>query len=463
MPGPAARVGDTTAHGGVITGPGVPNVLIGGMPASVVGDMHVCPMVTPGTPPIPHVGGPTSSPGAPTVLIGGRPAATIGSMCVCVGPPDSIVMGAPTVMLGTAGSGAGSAGSAGGGGAAGANASAAAAQFDNNESVTKEEHWLEIEFVDKAGNPVSGVPYKLEDPAGTESEGVLRLDGKVRRDALEKEGQADVTLMSVWGAQWDTSEMTTEDKVKLSAETEGFADGTPAHLVIYQRDVHGPDVVVADLKAKVQGDSVEATWRYEYPEDPAAEDDTLQRADDEPKRYSAPDYYFEVVVEPCTARASILNVTDYIEIEVADGAGEGAANQPYVLVTSAGETRAGTLDGKGKARVENIPPGNTTLRMPELPDLDAENATYEAGSEPGAAPAGAATETTGGRPLRDLRFQLLDHAGAPLAGTEYTLEIAGESYEATTDRKGWTETVQVPTDAQEAVVTTPEMTHRFEV
>ena len=34
-----------------------------GMPAARVGDMHVCPMVTPGVPPIPHVGGPILPPG----------------------------------------------------------------------------------------------------------------------------------------------------------------------------------------------------------------------------------------------------------------------------------------------------------------------------------------------------------------------------------------------------------------
>ena len=39
---PAARVGDMTAHPGVITGPGVATVLIGGMPAAVVGDLHTC-------------------------------------------------------------------------------------------------------------------------------------------------------------------------------------------------------------------------------------------------------------------------------------------------------------------------------------------------------------------------------------------------------------------------------------
>ncbi len=68
-----------------------------GMPASRVGDMHVCPMTNPG--PVPHVGGPVSVPGAPTVIIGGMPAATVGSMCVCVGPPDSVAMGSTSVFL----------------------------------------------------------------------------------------------------------------------------------------------------------------------------------------------------------------------------------------------------------------------------------------------------------------------------------------------------------------------------
>lgn len=68
-------------------------------PAARVGDLHVCPMVTPGVPPIPHVGGPVSV-GAATVLIGKSPAARIGDMCVCVGPPDVIAVGSPKVLVG---------------------------------------------------------------------------------------------------------------------------------------------------------------------------------------------------------------------------------------------------------------------------------------------------------------------------------------------------------------------------
>ena len=59
--------------------------------------MHTCPMVT-GV--VPHVGGPILPPGMPTVLIGGMPAARMGDMCTCVGPPDVIAMGSPKVMIG---------------------------------------------------------------------------------------------------------------------------------------------------------------------------------------------------------------------------------------------------------------------------------------------------------------------------------------------------------------------------
>ena len=69
-------------------------------PASRQTDMHVCPMVTPGLPPVPHVGGPITGPGMPTVLIGGLPAACVGDMCICVGPPDSIIKGSATVLIG---------------------------------------------------------------------------------------------------------------------------------------------------------------------------------------------------------------------------------------------------------------------------------------------------------------------------------------------------------------------------
>jgi uncharacterized Zn-binding protein involved in type VI secretion len=88
---PAARVTDPTGHPGIVTGPGVPTVLIGGLPAAVLGDLHTCAM-----PPIPHPPTPLAL-GSLTVLIGGRPAARMGDLAGCGAP---IILGDLTVEIG---------------------------------------------------------------------------------------------------------------------------------------------------------------------------------------------------------------------------------------------------------------------------------------------------------------------------------------------------------------------------
>jgi uncharacterized Zn-binding protein involved in type VI secretion len=90
---PAAKICDVTTHGGIIIGPGIPTVLIEGMPAAVASDNHVCAI-----PPIVHL--PTVSPfpmGSATVLIGGKPALRVGDVCIC-GATSAV--GAPTVLIG---------------------------------------------------------------------------------------------------------------------------------------------------------------------------------------------------------------------------------------------------------------------------------------------------------------------------------------------------------------------------
>jgi uncharacterized Zn-binding protein involved in type VI secretion len=66
-------------------------------PAARVTDMHTCPMVT-GI--VPHVGGPILPPCEPTVLVAFLPAARVGDLLTCVGPPDTIMMGSTTVIIG---------------------------------------------------------------------------------------------------------------------------------------------------------------------------------------------------------------------------------------------------------------------------------------------------------------------------------------------------------------------------
>ena len=67
-------------------------------PAARITDMHTCPMVDPG--PKPHVGGPIVGPGVKTVMVGNIPAAVLGDEAACAGAPDKIVTGSTTVLIG---------------------------------------------------------------------------------------------------------------------------------------------------------------------------------------------------------------------------------------------------------------------------------------------------------------------------------------------------------------------------
>lgn len=89
----AARTGDITNHGGTIVGPGVPTVMVGGMPAAVATDNHIC--VIP-----PNTGHLTSSifpKGSATVKIGGKPALRTTDACLC---GAMAAVGCPTVSIG---------------------------------------------------------------------------------------------------------------------------------------------------------------------------------------------------------------------------------------------------------------------------------------------------------------------------------------------------------------------------
>lgn len=95
---PAARVGDLTSHGTPLgPGPGSANVLIGGVPAwRTALDQHLCPLFSG---PVPHAAGIVGV-GSATVFVNGVPATRQGDVLVEAGPPNTIAVGLPTVLIG---------------------------------------------------------------------------------------------------------------------------------------------------------------------------------------------------------------------------------------------------------------------------------------------------------------------------------------------------------------------------
>lgn len=114
----AAKAAATAAMTSLMNGLGAACAALGGTP-----DTHIC--ATPGIPPPPHGPGMVID-GSPSVLINGLPACAVGDKVLeALGPPDPIVMGMNSVLVGKSG---------GGGMGLGALISAAIAAFMNGIS-----------------------------------------------------------------------------------------------------------------------------------------------------------------------------------------------------------------------------------------------------------------------------------------------------------------------------------------
>jgi len=343
---PAVCIGDQTAHGGTVVGPGVPTVLIGGKPAAVMGDNHVCPLVNPGVPPPPHVGGPVMATGV-LVMIGGKPAARMGDTAICSGPPDSCIVGCPTVLIGDGG---------GGGGGAGSGQEAKKKEDETKSVEVEENHKLDVKFVDKSGKPITGVSYKVKLAEG-DAKGALT--GQVKKSGL-KQGNYDIELKAIVKMAWSKKEARVGDKVKLSAEVAGIKNGTKGEILIYKKDVSAADEMMDAIKVTVRGGKIEAEWEYRYPE---------EREEKAPPpsgrtKYCHPQYYFVVQVDNVTARSGLLYFKDYIEVELTDEEGNPLAEAPFRVFFENGEVREGTLDSNGYRKVQNIPPGDWSVDFP---------------------------------------------------------------------------------------------------
>ncbi len=360
MSKPAARMGDTTAHGGSIV-KGEPTVLIGGMPAARVGDMHVCPMVNPGVPPPPHVGGPITL-GSFTVLIGGQPAARVGDMCTCTGPPDTIAMGCMTVLIadGGGGGGGGGAGSGEGGTGDATGGAGAGLSAELEGEAEAENHYLDVKFVDKGGKPIAGIQYKLTSPDNkVEQSG---LSGRIRKSGVEP-GNYEIELKAITRVGWSVDEAEVGETVTLKAETAGIDDGEQAQFEVIIRDADHPDRSLVELESEVSGGRAEVEWELQV------DDDLLGICDEKERRgrFSQPLFFFTVAIAGFEARSPMLRYKDYIEINLKDSDGNALGNRNYRLTLPSGEVRKGTLDANGHAREENIPPGKVKVAIDPRP------------------------------------------------------------------------------------------------
>ncbi|WP_010664992.1 PAAR domain-containing protein [Marinilabilia salmonicolor] len=258
-------------------------------PAATIGSMHVCPMLNPGVPPPPHVGGPVMGPGVPTVLIGGKPAAVMGDTCTCAGPPDTIVQGESTVLIG------------------GKPAATVGSMTAHGGSVTVGDPTVLIGTgvsAPAAISPVKRIPFPDISPVlraaaavtgrGSSLKEAERNQKKLKEQAREMEEQEKEPR--IYNLKWCYDEAGTTDAqfksmLKLTAEVSGIDDGEELSFSVFFKD-EKEDVFIAEVKGKVKDSEACAEWEFKKEDLPEAE----QNATDVEELFFG-NYYFTVSYE----------------------------------------------------------------------------------------------------------------------------------------------------------------------
>jgi uncharacterized Zn-binding protein involved in type VI secretion len=85
------RLGDSTSHGGIVSGSAAFSVWCEGKPLAISGAIHLCPACSPGPTPLPHVGGALIDI-SNNVFAEKRPVMTSSSKAFCLNSPPATVI-----------------------------------------------------------------------------------------------------------------------------------------------------------------------------------------------------------------------------------------------------------------------------------------------------------------------------------------------------------------------------------
>jgi hypothetical protein len=169
--------------------------------------------------------------------------------------------------------------------------------------------------------------------------------------------------------KWSAKEARRGDIVTLSADVRGVRDDTDVTLTIYEYDKDGVHDRIVELAAKAKDQKVSLDWKYEYFED-TDEIPTDEELKKYGKSYNPPEYFFAIKLEGNEfgkkQESGLLLFKDWIEVELLDSGGRPVPNADYILRLPDGTEKRGQLDGDGRARVEDVPPGAFKIVFPNL-------------------------------------------------------------------------------------------------
>ncbi len=231
------------------------------------------------------------------------------------------------------------------------------------------------------GRLVSGdswsTEFKLKKPEGLKSDSdtveyYAEVENTFAGTFKGESATINATGPELQSMEWKSPEARRDEMVSLTASFSGSTDGEKATVEIFEFDQDGEHDLMETLQAEVTNGKLETEWKYVYQEDT---DDILteEEATKTGGKYNPPEYFFTVAIGEQMwgdkQESGLLQFKDWIEVELQDEDGNRLANEPFELHLPDGTTQKGTLDEKGFARVESVPPGPVEVVFENYPSI----------------------------------------------------------------------------------------------
>jgi hypothetical protein len=168
-----------------------------------------------------------------------------------------------------------------------------------------------------------------------------------------------VPAAKITNVKWDRETVRREEEVGLSADIANVQEGADAKVEIFEHDQDGAHDPVATILTRVKDRRIDLKWLFEYLEDT----DDIPTKEEAERGYFHPEYFFRVTVAGAQADSALLQFKDWIEVELKDADGEPVQNAKYRMVLPSGEIKLGSLDGSGRTKLENLPPGKCQIEF----------------------------------------------------------------------------------------------------
>lgn len=217
----------------------------------------------------------------------------------------------------------------------------------------------------------------LDIPSDVERGDSAYFEAKLSKQGLSGTSEKIPTAppVRVSDMKWSASEARRGDILTLSANVVGLDDGRKVQIAIYDFDSDGCHDRITEIPATVKNSKIELQWEYEYHED-TDEIPTQEERERYSRSYNPPEYFFTIKVGSAEygreQESGLLTFRDYVDISLMDVDGQPVADADYTLILPDGSEKTGTLDGDGRARVEDVPPGPYRVTFPGLNEPNSE-------------------------------------------------------------------------------------------